>query len=183
MSVIQFLISGGMASVGGDLPEVEQKKANSVIRSFGEKVKKYAITLQVPAVLLKVQQCTFLFVAKDTTGFHFVFADAPGQNSIQYRTLSAHGRVELNSIVHQTRIEIGEVVWAFSCPPHMETNEWEGHIENMVKQYVNTVLQSQHKPDKKISEEALSVPEIASGLEKFKTDYPVGSQTAFIMMQ
>jgi len=36
---------------------------------------------------------------------------------------------------------------------------------------------------KKISDEAVSSPEIASGLEKFKTNYPAGITTAFIVMQ
>lgn len=85
MSAIQFVTSGGMASIGGDLPEDEQKTANEIVKSFGEKVRKYALALQVPASLLKVQQCTFLFVAKDTASFHFVFADAPGGNSLNYR--------------------------------------------------------------------------------------------------
>jgi hypothetical protein len=65
MSAIQFITSGGMASIGGDLPENEQKVANDIVKSFGEKVRRYALTLQVPASLLRVQQCTFLFVAKD----------------------------------------------------------------------------------------------------------------------
>lgn len=183
MSAIQFLISGGMASIGGDLPEAEQKEINEVIKNFGEKVKKYAISLQAPASLLKVQQCTFLFIGKDISHYHVVFADAPGGTSINYRDLTKHGRLELQSIVHQMRIEVGDVAWAFSFPLNLPPSELDNYIQSIVVQYVNTVLQSQHKPGKKISEEAVSTPEIASGIEKFKTDYPTGSKTAFIIMQ
>lgn len=183
MSAIQFLTSGGMASTGGDLPDSEKQSANEIIRSFGEKVRKYALALQVPASLLKVQQCTFLFVGKDTASFHFVFADSPGGNSLNYRNLSAHGRLELQSLVHQVRIEVGEVAWAFSCPLNVALPELEDYIQTIVQQYVISVLQSQQKPSKNISSEAVSMPEIASGLEKFRADYPIGKKTAFIIMQ
>ncbi|EXJ14963.1 TIR domain-containing protein [Imhoffiella purpurea] len=183
MSAIQFITSGGMASIGGDLTEDEQKSANAIVKSFGEQVRKYALALQVPASLLKVQQCTFLFVAKDTASFHFVFADAPGGNSLNYRNLSAHGRLELQTIVHQVRIEVGEVAWAFSCPLNVAVTELEDYIQKIVQQYVNSVLQSQRRPSKNISSEAVSMPEIASGLEKFRADYPIGQKTAFIIMQ
>lgn len=183
MSAIQFLTSGGMASTGGDLTDSEQHSANEIVKNFGGKVKKYALGLQVPASLLKVQQCTYLLVAKDTASFHFVFADAPGGNSLNYRNLSAHGRLELQSLVHQVRIEVGEVEWAFSCPLNVGLPELEDYIQTIVQQYVNSVLQSQQKPSKSISSEAVSMPEIASGLEKFRADYPIGKKTAFIIMQ
>ena len=65
MSVIQFFTSGGMASTGGDLPEEDQQAAREIVKVFGEKVRQYALALQVPASVLSVQRCTFLFVAKD----------------------------------------------------------------------------------------------------------------------
>ena len=183
MSAIQFLTSGGMASIGGDLPEDERKKINEVIKNFGEKVRKYAISLQVPASLLSVQQCTFLFVGKDTSSYHIVFANAPGGTSINYRDLTQHGRLELQSIVHQVRIEVGDVAWAFSYPQTLPQKELDEYIQRIVVQYVNTMLQTQQKPEKTISEQAVSTPEIASGIEKFRRDYPIGTRTAFIIMQ
>lgn len=89
------------------------------------------------------QQCTFLLVAKDIASFHFVFANAPGGNSLNYRNLSAHGRLELQSLVHQARIQVGEVAWAFSCPLNVALPNLEEYIQTIVQQYVNTVLQSQ----------------------------------------
>jgi len=122
-----------VASIGGDLSEGVQKAANEIVKSFGEKVRKYALALQVPASILKVQQCTFLFVAKDTASFHFVFADAPGGNSLNYRNLSAHGRLELQNLVYQVRIEVGEVAWAFSCPLNVALSELEERIQTIVQ--------------------------------------------------
>lgn len=183
MSAIQFLTSGGMANIGGDLPEDERKKINEVIKSFGEKVRKYAISLQVPASLLSVQQCTFLFIGKDSSSYHIIFAMAPGGTRINYRDLSKYGRLELQSIVHQVRIEVGDVAWAFSYPQHLPESDLDKYIQSIVEQYVNTVLQAQQKPEKTISDQAITTPEIASGLEKFRKDFPDGSRTAFIIMQ
>lgn len=184
MSVIQFLTSGGgLVMVGGDLPAEEQQFAREIVKSFAEKVKSYARTLQVPASILKVQQCSFLFVAKDAGSLHFIFADVPGTTTLNYRNFSAHGRIELQSLVHQIRIDVGEVVWAFSCPLNVALSELEIYIQKIVEQYVGSVLQSQQKVDKNISSEAISMPEIASGLEKFRADYPIGKKTAFIIMQ
>ena len=183
MSAIQFLTSGGMANIGGDLSEKEQKAANEIVKIFGRKVKQYGMTLQVPAALLKVQQCTFLLIAKDNMSLHFIFADVAGGNSINYRDLSIHGKLELQSLIHQVRIEVGEVIWAFSCRLGISSTELEDYIDKIVKEYVYSVLESQHRPNKKISDAAMSTPEIASGLERFRTDYPAGSKTAFIIMQ
>ncbi len=183
MSVIQFLTSGGMASTGGDLTESEQKQINNIVKIFGESVKRYAMSLQVPASLLSVRQCTYLFIGKDTSSYHLVFAITPGQTTINYRDLTSHGRLELQSLVHQVRIEIGDVAWAFSYPLNIPASDLDDYIQKIVMQYVNTVLQAQKKPEKVISEQAISAPEIASGLEKFQQDYPMGKNTAFVIMQ
>jgi hypothetical protein len=147
MSAIKFITSGGMASIGGDLPENEQKVANDIVKSFGEKVRRYALALQVPASLLKVQQCTFLFVAKDTASFHFVFADAPGGAAINYRNLSAQGRLELQSIVHQVRIEVGEVAWAFSSPLNTPAKQFPDLPVSFRQEIHNLVLESYEKAE------------------------------------
>ena len=71
MSAIQFLLSGGMASIGGDIPEDERKPLNEIVKLFGEKVSKHARALQVPASLLAVQQSHFLFIGRDVQSHYF----------------------------------------------------------------------------------------------------------------
>jgi len=183
MSAIRFLTSGGMASTNGNLSRPEQKNANDIVKTFGEKVRKYAISLQVPASLLSVQQCTRLFIGKDTSNYHVVFADSPGGTSINYRDLTSHGRLKLQSLVDQVRIDVGDVAWAFSYPINIPSPDLDDYIQNNVIQYVNSVLQAKKKSEKTISEQAISTPEIASGLEKFQQDYSAGKKMAFIIMQ
>ncbi|MNR18345.1 hypothetical protein D3C85_1350690 [compost metagenome] len=48
---------------------------------------------------------------------------------------------------------------------------------------MNSTLQAEQKTKPKISDEAVTNPEIASGLERFRADYPLGTKTAFIIMQ
>lgn len=185
MSVLDFLYSGGMASIGGDLSEEEQKHTNEIVKLFAKKLREYARTLQIPASNIKINKCSFLFVAKDDFSYHFVFADKPGgDNNLVYRNLSEYRQLELQSIVHQVRIDVGDVVWAFSCPVSLSGEELDIYINKLSVEYIQSEIQSsKDNNDGRISEEAMNVPEIASGLEKFRKDYPKGKKTAFIIMQ
>lgn len=183
MSVLEFITSGGMASIGGDINETERQLINSYLKQFSEKIASIGRSLQAPASLFKIRQSTYLFVGKDLHAFHIIFADSLGGDNLNYRDLTNQGHIDLSSIVHQVRIEVGEVIWAFSLPINIPAEGLENYIEQIAKQYVNTVLESQKKPTKKISEEAISNPEIASGVEKFKKDYPNHPNIAFIIMQ
>lgn len=137
----------------------------------------------MPASLLAVQQSNFLFIGRDVQSHYFIFATQPGQTTISYRDLSAHGRLDIQSISHQIRIEIGDVQWGFALPRTIPHDALEAEVEQLVKQYVGAVLEAQRKPKKEISEESITHPEIASGIEKFRQDYPSNQRTAFIIMQ
>jgi len=184
MSVLSFLSHGGMANIGGDLSNEEREYSNKIVKNFSEVVTRYARTLQVPASEVKINRSNFLFVAKDQFSFHFVFAEKPGSgNSINYRNLSEYRQLELQSIIHQVRIEIGDVIWAFSCPESMTNEALDAYLLKISIEYINSEIQTDKSSDEKISEEAMSSPEIASGLERFRRDYPSGTKTAFIIMQ
>jgi hypothetical protein len=183
VSIIQSFTSGGMVSTSGDLPEEDRQVATEIVSVFGEKVRQNALAMQVPASVLSVQKCTFLFVAKDTQSYHFVFVDISGGNQIIYRNLAGHGRIELQSLVHSARIEVGEVIWSFSVSTNLAKPDLEAYLQKIANEYVVSTLQAQSKAHPKISDEALVLPEIASGLEKFRADYPLGTRTAFIIMQ
>ncbi|EPC5392866.1 hypothetical protein ACRZ2F_004965, partial [Serratia liquefaciens] len=180
MSVLDFLSSGGMAQIGGDLSEEEQKHTNEIVKVFSEKLRGYARTLKIPASNIKINKCSFLFVAKDDFSYHFVFADKPGGgNNLVYRNFSEYRQLELQSIVHQVRIDIGDVVWAFSCSIAISGEELNAYIKNISNEYIQSEIQSnKNNIDGRISEEAMNVPEIASGLEKFRGDHPKGKKTA-----
>jgi hypothetical protein len=183
MSAINFLKSGGMATLSGDLPKADQTTINKIIISFAKKMKEYAISLQVPASLLKIEQCTYLLIGKDNSEVHLVFANAPGGTSLNYMDFKKHGHLQLKNILDEVRIKIGDVVWAFSYPVNASQEELDFYIDNIIIQYVESILQSQKRADKQISNESISNPEIASGLEKYHNDYASGKMTAFIMMK
>ena len=155
-----------------------------MIKSLGEKIRVYARNYQIPASLLKIQQCSYLFIGKDLSAYHIVFVDIPGQTQVEYRDLSKYGSLETGAIFQQIRIEIGDVLWGFSFPSNMPDNELEKTIQDMASSYVRSILTAQLKPKNNVSARSnLLLDEIASGLEKFKKDYSDGKKVAFIIMQ
>ena len=73
MSAIEFIMHGGMASTGGDLPDNEQKLCNDFVKKFGDKIAKLGRTFQIPASQLSIFKMNFLFIGKDVSDYHFVF--------------------------------------------------------------------------------------------------------------
>jgi hypothetical protein len=183
VSALKFLMHGGMATIGGDLPGPDRAASQTIGKEFGEALRICALSMQVPASQLKVQQSSYLFVAKDIANLHFVFADAGGATTINYRDLTSLGRLDLQVLVHQIRMEVGDVTWALSAPLNVSGAELTTLLTNIAKEYVSTIVQSQLRAADTLSEETVSSPEIASGIDKFRLDHPIGKRTAFIIMQ
>lgn len=182
MSAIEFLMSGGMASTGGDLPDNEQKLCNGFIKKFGDKVAKLGRSNQIPASQLSIFKMNFLFIGKDISEYHFVFVDKAGGNQISYKNLSEFGKVSTDQLIHQIRIEIGEVHWATSIPISTISNISDDKIEELANQYVKAILEAMKQKTEKISDDAITIPEIAKEIEAFNADHK-GKKTAFIIMQ
>lgn len=183
MSVLTFLSSGGMASIGGDLPEEERGPCNEVVTKLAERIRERGIAAQVPASELTLARASFLLVAKDRLNYHFVFAEAPGGTRLFYRDLADSGQLDLRTLVHQVRIEVGEVSWAFSLPIGLATSDHDELVDRLAHGYVQTTLARTGRSTSRISETALSAPELGSYLEAFQRDHPAEQRTAFIMMQ
>lgn len=183
MSAIAFLTHGGVANIGGDLGESDRKPLNDIAKDFGEAVAELGRSWQVPASILSVRQAPYLFVGRGVANNFFIFVDSKRPSEIVYRDLSWYGKITLDNISHQLRMEVGEVVWRFSLPIGLPDVEKKNAVAGLAKQYVETVLEAQRKPSKQPSEEALSHPEISAGIEKFRRDYPASQKTAFLIMQ
>ncbi|MBN1638933.1 MAG: hypothetical protein JW866_08190 [Ignavibacteriales bacterium] len=183
MSAIEFLMSGGMASTGGDLPNDQKQICNQFIKKYGNSVGKLGRVLQIPASNLSIFKMNFLFIGKDISTYHFVFVDKPGGNTIKYKDLSTYGNLNTQQLIHQIRIEIGEVHWAFALPISKIAAIPDSEIEELAKQYINAIMGALQKKTEKISDNAINIPEIAREIESFRADYPEGTKTAFIIMQ
>jgi hypothetical protein len=181
MSAIEFIMKGGMASTGGDLAEHEQKECNELIKKFGNKVRDIGRQLMVPANQLSIFRMNFLFVGKDQLNYNFAFVDKAGGNSISYRNLTQHGVIPPQSLIHQLKIEIGEVHWILTIPVTRAKSISDEEIIQYSKQYVESVLQASKQSEKKVSDQAISVPELGKYIESFRSDY--SQKTAFIIMQ
>jgi hypothetical protein len=183
MSAIEFLMAGGMASTGGDLSDAEQKECNALVKKFGNKVEELGRRLMVPASSLSIFRMNFLFIAKDVLNYHFAFVDKPGGNQISYRDLSQYGIIPIQTLIHQLRIEIGEAQWILSVPVLTAKNITDQQIEEFAMQYVEAVLKAYSKTHEKVSDQAISIPELSKYIEAFRADYPTSQKTAFIIMQ
>jgi hypothetical protein len=182
MAAIEFIMNGGMASTGGDLPDNEQKLCNDFIKKFGDKLAKLGRTFQIPASQLSIFKMNFLFIGKDTSDYHFVFVDKAGGNQINYKNLTEFGKVSTDQLIHQIRIEVGEVHWAISIPVSIVSNISDDKIEELANQYVKAILEAMKQKIEKISDDAITIPEIAKEIESFNADHK-GKKTAFIIMQ
>lgn len=171
-----------MASAGGDLRENEQKLCNDFIKKFGDKVAKLGRTFQIPASQLSIFKMNFLFIGKDISDYHFVFVDKAGGNQINYKDLSEYGKVSTDQLIHQIRIEVGEVHWAIALPIPTVVNIADAKVEEFAHQYVKAILEAKKQKVEKISDDAITIPEIAKEIEAFNAEYK-GKKTAFIIMQ
>lgn len=182
MSAIEFLMNGGSAMINGDLPDNGQTICNAFIKKFGDKIAKLGRTFQIPASQLSIFKMNFLFVGKDTFDYHFVFVDKAGGNQIDYKNLTEYGKVSTDQLVHQIRIEFGEVHWATSIPISIISTVTEEKTEELANQYVKAILEAVKHKTEKISDDAIIIPEIAKEIEAFNADHK-NEKTAFIIMQ
>jgi hypothetical protein len=182
MSAIKFIMNGGMASTGGDLPINEQKLCNEFVKKFGNNLAKLGRRYQIPASQLSIFKMNFLFIGKDNSDYHFVFVDNAGGNQINYKNLTGFGKVSTDQLIHQIRIEVGEVHWATSIPVTTVSNISDDKIEELANQYVKAILEAMKQKTEKISDDAITFPEIAKEIEAFIADHK-GKKTAFIIMQ
>ncbi|TAF43637.1 MAG: hypothetical protein EAZ51_08355 [Sphingobacteriales bacterium] len=102
----------------------------------------------------------FLFIGKDTSDYHFVFVDKAGGNQINYKNLTGLGKVSTNQLIHQIRIEVGEVHWAISIPVTTVSNISNDKIEELANQYVKAIFEAMKQKTEKISDDAITIPEI-----------------------
>jgi hypothetical protein len=182
MSAIEFIMKGGMASTGGDLSANDKKEANDFLKKYGNQVAKVGRQFQIPASQFAIFKMNFLFVGKDSADYHFVFVDKAGANQINYKNLAGFGKVSIDQLLHQIRIEVGEVHWAFSIPITIVSNISDEKIDELANQYVKAILEAMKQKNEKISDDAITIPEIAKEIEAFNADYK-GKATAFIIMQ
>lgn len=180
MSAIEFIISGGMASTGGDLPKESVEESKKFLRKFGELVANIGRVGQIPASQLSIFKMNFLFVGKDVFDYHFIFGDKAGGNQISYKDLSSFGKVSTEQLIHQVRIEVGEVDWALTVPIAIVSQMNDLKIAEFATQYINAI--SAKKKSQKLSDDAIMVPELTKEIEAFNVDFK-DKKTAFIIMQ
>lgn len=180
MSAIEYITRGGTATYAGNLSLQDRSESKGFMKKFGEFVTKTAKELQIPASEISIYKMNYLMIAKDTSDYHFVFADKSGSNHVNYSDLTSYGRVSTEQLLHQIRIEVGEVDWALTVPIPIVNEMSDLKIAEFATQYINAI--SAKKKSEKLSDDAIVVPELTKEIEAFNLDFK-GKKTAFIIMQ
>ena len=177
MSALEFLQSGGMASIGGDLSESSRRRCNDVLRKLATAIRWRAEAVGVRAADLPVLHAPWLFVGEDAVGFSFVFAVTVGNTATKllYRDLSAHGFLLLNEVVHQVATDDREVVWSCYLAKSADDHEIVAAAHQYVDEAATGMMTSManNNPPR----------ELQPWIERFRKDHPVGKKTAFLVMR
>ena len=147
MSALTFLTSGGMASIGGDLPQEEHKKMNKPAQLFGKYVRELALINGIPASAVNVVQAGFLMAAKDKVNALFIFAESLDGTKIHYQDLSKFGVIPLEKLTNDVRMQVGNPIFEFSIPLEGLENEQliEQYSQKAAALYINNILKQFQK--------------------------------------
>ena len=147
MAALTFLTSGGMASIGGDLPEEQRKPLNKPAQMFGQNVRDMALANGIPAAAVGVAQAGFLMAAKDQNNALFIFAESVDGTKIHYQDLTRFGSVTIDQLANDIRMQIGNPVFGFSLPLEALENEEqvEGYVKQAAGEYIGMLLKQFQK--------------------------------------
>jgi hypothetical protein len=152
MTALSFITSGGMANIGGDLPEPERSPIQAAARQFGQEVRRLALANGIPASALRVWAAASFIGAVDNKAVHFVFAESLGGTSLQFIDLRKFGVLPLSRLTEDVRRNIGDPVFSFSVPhDHISSVE---KLQNALNACANEYIQGLLK---KFSREASEV--------------------------
>lgn len=183
MPAIQFIMSGGMANIGGNLADAERKLCDNIVRKFGECIKTISRQQHVPGSVLTVFQATFLFIGKDKEKYFFIFAFNHGSDTINYTDLSQHGSLTLDRLIEDIMYNVGAVTWGFTLPiTSVVSSNIDTEVENIAKDYIQTLTKALVESQQN-DVDTSNNPELAQYIKKFRADYPSNTKIAFIMMQ
>lgn len=168
MSAIEFIMKGGMAQVGGDMPENDQHKCREFIKKFGEQIAQLGRTSKIPANHLSIFKMSFLFVGKDSLNYHFAFIDKAGGNEILYRDLSNFGQVSPEQLFHDITMNIGEVNWGFTYAIQEVSDASDEIILKLANEYITSISETMNQ---KKSDMSKTVSEISKEITIFNADH------------
>lgn len=142
MAALTFLTSGGMASIGGDLPEEQHNSLNKPAQVFGRIVRELALANGIPAAAVGVTQAGFFMAAKDQNNALFLFAESMDGTKIHYQDLSRFGSITIEQLASDIRMQVGNPVFGFSIPLSALSDEIkvEEYAKQAAAEYIGGLL-------------------------------------------
>ena len=177
MSAIGTLMGDALVSYDGNMNEKDNELCDTIVRKFSGMVRETGAKKKIPASNLSIFKMNCMYIAKDKQNYHFAFVEKAGGTHTQHDDLSQTELFSEKDLVQKLTIEIGNVHWIFSIPVFNAKTISDNQIEKYAEQYIEAVLQAN------ISEQTISVSELAKFIGAFRKDYPIPQKTAFLMMK
>ncbi|HEY3295710.1 MAG TPA: hypothetical protein VGL38_09745 [bacterium] len=182
MSALQFLQSGGVAQVGGDLPNPEKERINKALTRFALHVRDEARARGIPAEQLRVLKGNFLFSGKDLTAYHVVLVESGGITEIRYLDLTKYGKVDTKDLAEQIRQEIGRPVFSAHWSTSLSDEQMNSAMQDLALGYLTEIQASLAKSTSASRADGFAPNEIHDGISRFLSEHG-GHRTAFLMMK
>lgn len=161
MSVAEFIISGGMASVGGDLPEHEQVTCCGFAQKFIKAVEQFFNEVQIPADSGTIFSASYLYVGRGDTNCYYIFASKPGGTYVFYQDLADVTLVSFEWLMKKFTVDGNLPLWAFSLPNDDAKIAVNFRLLELAKHYANALAHAKSP----LSTEQLC--EIALNIDKY----------------
>jgi hypothetical protein len=165
---------GGLFHTSGGLPKDLKEQISVVGKELAFHLKREARLLKIPLADIDLMRSSHLHVIESDGMIQYYFIDMGGDNHISYQKVQ--GKVDRTRAIEALESQFGNVVydWAHSANADVNglINVQLKHVQIYFKDMrrFRAMRQTEHPP------------EIFSGIESFRRDFPAGQKTAFVVM-
>ncbi|ADU12426.1 hypothetical protein Astex_0741 [Asticcacaulis excentricus CB 48] len=182
MSIIGNVIQPTMRYIKGDMNAEDQKVVDRVSKVFCETVLALVKSEGLKSPQVPLIEANQFVGAVDLASYKVAFTEGYGNEAFTYADIQKYGITPLSSAITNISRDIGDVIYAFEFKKGLTDIEAAKVAKEAAKSYIERV-KSDLKSHSKPAVESISLPEIAEGVKRFRTDYPEGKKTAFIIMK
>lgn len=128
--------------ISGDFSPGDIAALKLVAKEFGDELKERTKQNGIPISNAAVFAATFLIIAKDTENVFYIFANNGGTEKLLFQDLANHGSIELDDLVANVKLEVGEPILTMHYPLEILSNEKlkDDCIREAVSQYVGRLI-------------------------------------------
>lgn len=165
---------GGLFHTSGGLPEDLIEQISVVGKELAIHLKREARLLRIPLSDIELMRSSRLHVIESDGMIQYYFIDMGGDNHISYQKVQ--GKIDRTRVLEALESQIGNVVYDWSHSTNADVNGLVNVQSKHVQIYLKEMIRF------RATRQIEHPPEIFSGIESFRRDFPVGQKTAFVVM-